>query len=115
MIVSTPAVTALMTVNATAAGIVTVADSAPFYCGAKVSLSGDAPLESVSGTITDIPDTTHIGVRLDHAKDGAVSYGRSDLSAYTVAKTSKITMPAQTLSGKDELSLKSLGEWNGLA
>ena len=114
MVISTPAVAALMTVNATAAGIVTVADTSPFYCGAKVALSGDA-LESVSGIITDISDATHMGVRLDHTKDGSVSYGRSDLSAFTIAKNSKISMPAQQLSGKDELSLKSLGEWNGLA
>ena len=85
-------------VNGTTTGYVQVGDSSGFFVGCIGYLSRtDAGVRVV---ITDIPDSTHVGVRIiaddNENQQPLQRYGaRSDLTGWTVAKASTLSMPQQ--------------------
>lgn len=95
-----PAASADITVNTTAAGIVTVASTTAFYPGAEAWLSG-AALTSVRVLILKILSATTMQCRalLEAGSNvNTLSYGGgSDLSAFTAAAPSRIDMPGQAV------------------
>lgn len=105
-----PAVSSVLTVNGTATGYVEVADNTPFYRGALVNLR-DATGLTLECVITeiDVPSGTKIGLKAINSR----GFTRSDLSAYLVANTATLHMPAQILAGYTEDVLAHCGMWSG--
>ena len=101
------AASAAFATNGGADGYFTVVDSAPFYPGAFAWLSDtDAGSEKHVQITEVISATNKIGVRFvpdnEFAPNSPVglmapNYGRSNISAYTVAKSSSIAMPGQVV------------------
>lgn len=110
MIVNAKGATAALTVDGTANGVITVADTGAFYAGALAYLHGTG-LATIEVIITSIPSTTTMSVRRTDVK---LNYGNSNVALYTVADAAAIDMPPQTLAGNDENYLKHVGLWSGL-
>lgn len=96
--------------NGTVSGSIQVADSTLFWTGAIVYLNDNTGL-NMECTVAGIPDATHILVR--QTETGA--YGTSDIQAFTVANVATVTMPPQILQGNDEILLRHVSFWTGLA
>lgn len=99
--------TAAFTADGTTLGVVTIADTTPFYKGAEAFLINTAG-SAKRCKIMKITDATHLEVLLipdDIGHDASgnfastaaswIGYGRSDISTYTVASGAKISQPAQ--------------------
>lgn len=122
MVINAANATAVLTVNGTAGGLITVADSTPFWVGAIVTIKGTLAAE-LQCVITSIPTVTTITLKATQAELGVgpngskrqFNYGNSDMSAYLIADAASITQPAQTLSGPDEMNLRHVSYWTGLA
>lgn len=119
MIINAANATAALTVNGTAGGLITVADSTPFWVGAIVTIKGTQAAE-LQCVITSIPTGTTITLKATEAELGLQAkrqykYGNSDMSAYLIADAASITQPAQTLQGNDEEHLAHVAYWTGLA
>ena len=89
---------AVLTVNGGVDGYVTVASNVNFYPGCEAWLSNT--VRSQRCIITDLSSTNKIGLRFILEENCGLrfqppQYGRSDCSAYTLATTSRLTMPAQ--------------------
>ena len=98
MDIQVPAAAANLTANGGATGYVTVADNTPFYPGCIAWLSDTDGSQRC--LITDLVGTTLVGLRFLLEENCGYrfqppSYGRSNCSAYTLAKSAKINMPAQ--------------------
>lgn len=96
--ISVPAAGAALTANGTAVGLVTVADTTPFYAGALAWLSCNTPA-NMHVRITKILSATTMTVAmvLDSGSNvNNLSYAQgSDISAFTTAATARIDMPEQ--------------------
>jgi hypothetical protein len=95
-----------LTVGGTAAGYIEVADNTPFYRGALVNLR-DANALVMECMITQVVDD---GKTIGLIKlIGAKGFTRPDLSAFTVANTTKLHMTSQMLAGYNEENLTHIG------
>jgi hypothetical protein len=89
-------------VNTTAAGVITVASTVPYFVGAYAYLSDNAA-HNQCVLITQILTATTMRARaIPDVNSGSnvnnLSFGvGSDLSAYTTAAASRIDMPAQVV------------------
>lgn len=93
--------------NGGADGYFTVTDSSPFYAGAYAWISDDDANSQKRVQITEVITASQkIGLRFvadnENAPNGpvglaALSYGRSDISAYTTAKHARIDMEGQAV------------------
>jgi hypothetical protein len=101
--ISVPEASAALTANGGATGYVTVADNTPFYPGCIAWLSNTDAVNQRC-LITDLSGTTLIGIRFLPEENDPVGkqfsaryqgYGRSNCSAFTVAKSSRISMSSQ--------------------
>lgn len=99
MNIEVPSAHAAFTSNGTTAGIVTVADSSPFYAGcvAWIKSSGQPSARVI---IVAIPSATTIKVRFIGETDIdriplQIYGGASDISAYTTAQNATISMESQ--------------------
>lgn len=98
MNIDVPQVTAAFAADGSATGSIQVSSSAGFYPGCIAFLRrSDAGARVI---IVDVPDATHVVVRViadDNEQQQAIQIygGHSDLTGWTTAKTSKITMPPQ--------------------
>jgi hypothetical protein len=102
-----PAASAALTVDGSADGYVTVADNTVFFKGAQAFLS-DGNTAATEAVITEIGAAGKVGLRIvtrqapdDNSPGGlrGPNYGRSDLTAFTVAQSAKLTMPSQFIYG----------------
>lgn len=98
MFIEAPAVSAAFAANGGATGSIQVASSAGFFPGCIAFLwRNDLQARCI---IVDVPDATHVKVRIiaddnEQQQPKQIYGGTSDLTGWTVVKTSKITMPAQ--------------------
>ena len=86
------------TADGTTTGYITLASNVGYYVSAEVSLnSGNQVAQNY--IITDLPDSTRIGLRVKTYGAGPVpvSFGRTDVSAYTLAQSAYITQPQQMI------------------
>lgn len=91
---------AAATADSTAAGVVTVADTSPFYPGAQAWLSSDSANKRV--LIAKVLSATTMQLRILPDDDSAAnavgpSYGFSNLAAFTTALHTRIDMPEQVV------------------
>lgn len=100
-----PAASAALTVDGTADGYVTVADNSVFYKGAQAFLNA-AGRSGVEVVVTEIAAGGKVGLRVltRTPHDGSPglkppSYGRSGLTAFTVALGYGLYMPEQFIYG----------------
>lgn len=94
---------AVLTVGGTTAGFVTVADNSLFFKGAQAFMKSDDGVFEVK--IVSIGSSGSIGLRAvtrpttyngsDSPGLQPAQYGQSDMSAFTVAKNSKLFQPSQ--------------------
>jgi hypothetical protein len=93
-----PEAFAAFTADGTAAGVVTVASTSPFYSGAECFLSSDNTTGQ-RALITDILSSTTFRVRfLAEFPNRVPTYGYSDIHTnFTVALNAKVSMPAQVV------------------
>jgi hypothetical protein len=90
--------------NGAVAGAIQVVASRVFWPGAVAYLSADTE-QGIKVVISRAVDATHIQVKL-HPDEGVTANGCTrnvdhifpDLTAYTVAKNARITIPRQTLT-----------------
>ena len=89
------AASAALTADGTADGYITVADNTPFYKGADCFLAKAG--SQVEVIITEIAAAGKIGLQLKRAYGvlNSPNYGRSDMSAYTLAAGWSIFQPSQ--------------------
>lgn len=98
MHIDVPQVTAAFAADGGASGSIQVASSTGFFPGCIAYLRRtDANARVI---IVDVPDSTHVKVRIiadDNEQQLPLQIygGTSDLTGWTIAKSSKITMPAQ--------------------
>ncbi len=96
--IDAPAYSQDFAADGTTSGSIQVADSTGFYVGTIGYLvRSDAGARVV---IVSIPDTTHVVVRIvadDNEQQAAVQRygGHSNLTGWTVAKGSRLSMPSQ--------------------
>jgi hypothetical protein len=101
MNIEVPDYSQALTADGGTTGYAVVASTAGFYAGCLGWLrnsDGDATAKRV--IITEIKDATHVGVRFianDNEQQQAMQVygGRSDLTGFTTAKTSKLYMERQ--------------------
>jgi hypothetical protein len=98
-----------LTANGDTTGYATVADSSGFYAGAIAYITG--PPGSKRCVITEVKSATLIGLRFisdDNEQQGLgqIYGGRSNLTGYTTAGTSKVFMERQL--AKVEFAYQSL-------
>lgn len=100
--IQTPAASADLAQNGSAAGYVQVASNADFYPGAKAWLINDDAGSNQRVLIVSLGSSDKLYLRFileENARIGfpQPSYGLSDCSAYTTAKHSRICMEAQVV------------------
>lgn len=96
--IDAPAASQAFTANGDGDGYVDVSSNAGFYVGAIAYIARNNLQERV--IITELVGTTQVGVRKigdDNKQQGAIQRygGRSDLTGYTTALSSRLEMPAQ--------------------
>jgi len=105
---------ALFTADGTANGIATVGSNTGFFIGAQANIS-DSTGRSDRVVIVSLPSATTIGLKIIAPLPAAVggspwattqvplapNYGRTSLTAYTLANASKIDMEAQIVYDAD--------------
>jgi hypothetical protein len=97
--IDVPQFSQVFAVDGGVSGSIQVAASAGFYVGCIAYLSRDSN-PGARCIIVDLPDATHVGVRIvaddNENQQQLQRYGaRSDLTGWTTALNSKISMPAQ--------------------
>jgi hypothetical protein len=101
MNINIPMVDVAVTADSTAAGAVTIASTTPFYIGAVCQLYKGDGSASVQVQVVKISSATVLMVRLFADQTGGRSlppnYGFSDVSAFTLAATSRICQNAQSV------------------
>lgn len=96
--IDVPQVTAAFAADGGPSGSIQVASSAGFYPGCIAYLiRSDANARVI---IVSIPDGTHVRVRIiaddnEQQQSKQIYGGTSDLTGWTVVKSSKLSMPAQ--------------------
>lgn len=84
------------TADGGADGYAAISSTTGFFVGAKCNVSSDS-LQS-TGIVTEIKSATSLGIRLTPALGSGLkpaTYGRSDLSAYTLAEHARVDQPEQ--------------------
>lgn len=109
--INVPYQTAAVSADSTSGGYITVASNAGFVAGAEVTMSGTGKVTQ-HYEITDLKGTTQIGLRLVTYPKRPQGFGRSDVSAYTLAAASKITQFPQVAQFSDKAAtLPSGASW----
>lgn len=85
---------AILTADSTATGLVTLQDNHGWIpgCVVWIAATGETSLECV---IVEQVGSTQLRLR---RKDSSAQYGRSDVSLFTVAKTSTLNMEGQVVA-----------------
>lgn len=98
--------------NGGTSGNIQVADSSGFYVGALGFLVRDDAGARV--VIVAVPDSTHVTVRIvadDNEQQGAVQRygGHSDLTGWTTAKHSRLSMPSCVVRVEPTFAVRRAG------
>lgn len=96
--IEVPDTSAALTADGDATGYATITSTTGWFAGAKGFIRNNSSAKRV--IITEIKDATHIGLRFiadDAEQQGAVQVygGRSDLTGFTVASSSRLYMERQ--------------------
>src|SRR4051812_48617075 len=96
--IEVPSTFAVLTADGDATGYATVASTAGFYVGALGFIRNNAVAQRV--LITEIKSATQLGLRIiadDNERQASLQVygGRSNLSVYTTATTSKVFQESQ--------------------